>query len=126
MRLSAIILASLAIAGCDGRPATHGDLRSEESDRIDADARLETQIDALRSEVADLRRDLEYAEQDIDRASRVADAVADQAAHNAKVANENAVKQMTAEGRCGTRLVQVSPGVIRNEKIPCTVADLRR
>lgn len=93
---------------------TESEIRTISEDVSDGgDQVLSARIDDLETQVQELEGDIASL-----RALTVE--TADTVVGNAEIANKNELARATQEGRCGTRLVQDGPGIIRNEKIPCT------
>lgn len=122
------------LAGCSDLPQARTESEIREIARTvgrDDIAKLQLKIVELEGEIRKLRADNEFQDKYIDLALDGAEATAKQVSENARIANENTVKDMTARGACGTRPVyryadngQLTS--ITNEKIPCTLKDLRR
>lgn len=132
-RALVVLAASFCLSGCEDIPRA----RSERAIRdIAADVAAERDGPLIR-EIEDLELRLSTMESEnlllrkrVAGTADLADAVADQVAHNAKVNNDNALKEMTRRGACGTKTVHPEPvpgvitPVVRLENIPCTKADL--
>lgn len=109
-------LAALVLGGCD--PV------ARQSDIDESRQATELRLLNLEARVSDLEAELAEARRISQENDNAIGAIARQVANNADIANDNAVRDMTRRGACGQRLVQVAEGVIRNENIPCTRADL--
>lgn len=130
-RTAALVL--LTLAACDDIPQarTESEIRNlaeDVADDVAADysSELSGRIDELEAKVADM-------ENELNRQGRYSAAISNDltstqrvVSTNARIENEEAVRRMTERGACGTRLVQPSPGVWVNERIPCTLDDLRK
>lgn len=114
----------LAIGATVWAWSNHEKLQSEREERIFAIQKAETRNEDLKTRVLALERELLSAKETANIAVSAVSAVSDRVSNNAKVANENAVRDMTRRGACGTKLVQDAPGVYRSENIPCTAKDL--
>lgn len=86
---------------------------------------------ALLARIEELEERVDAIDAEAKTTAAVTDAVAEQVSANAKIANENALRDMTRRGACGYRTVrpQPTPGVVTpvviSEPIPCTAEDLR-
>lgn len=127
------VIICLLLTGCDDFPRARSESEIREISRTvgrDDIAQLQVKIIELESEIRDLKADNEWQDKWI---SKTLDGAADlekRVNRNADISNQNAVKEMTRRGACGTRPKYnyredgaVSSMVI--EKIPCTIDDLK-
>lgn len=124
----------LLLAGCSDQNKLW---RESEIHDIAEDAAVDSTAE-LASRVAELEDQVERQQKYIDTVSGAATAalnanmsVAKQVDENARVANENALREMNRRGACGYRSVNRYNEAgqiiaIVNEKIPCTMNDLQK
>lgn len=120
---------ALMLTGCDPY------VRESEAQAI-AEQHATTQSQMLSIRIAELEREVDALQEQLNTTrnvalgtSRVVDEVADQVSNNAKVANQNAVNDMTARGACGYYPAWRDPvtGTFYGPRpIPCTEADLKK
>lgn len=115
-------LLATVLAGCNEDPPK---LRTQAEIQDIAEDVAEDKMSALRAEIAELRDKLDELEADQKSTSSQTDAVAAQVARNAEIANQNAIRAMTARGACGTEWRQVGGGWLQTNK-QCTLADLSK
>lgn len=134
MRLLAII-ATVTLAGCNDVPHVWSesnirDMAGDEAEAIvsDRESSMQAKLEAMEGRIKALE------DANVDLAVRAANArnfsekIADQVANNARVQNQNSVKDMTARGACGYRRVNDPryPNSVIQEPIQCTESDLTR
>lgn len=127
LRYACAVAAIAGLTACD-KPARQSDIddvRYEAAQLAIRVERLEAQNDELEAQLDTVRTVTLSNADRTDGLSKTLNA-------NAQVANENAVKEMTRRGACGTRLVPLYANDgsdrqvgVRNEVIPCTLADLK-
>lgn len=112
---------ALALAGCD-KPANQSEIRALQGGIND----LTLEDTRLQARIVELERQREADDAMIKSLGKAVDGLSAQVNSNARVANENAVSDMTAAGLCGKETVYFEGGgyTIRNRK--CTVKDLKR
>ena len=123
MKLASLLFL-LLLAACDSPTERLRQLEDAQSaERIEDIAR-----DA---DIAELQREIEILREQIQGVRLLGLENAENAKHlrstvntNATISNNEKVAEMTAAGACGTRVVS-GDGWIRNERIPCTLADLK-
>lgn len=115
----------LAIGACIWAWSNHEKLKDERDERIFAVQRAETRSEDLKTRIIALEHEITSTKETANIAVSAVDAVSDQVRNNAKVANENAVKDMTRNGACGRETIYLDNGgwTIRNKE--CTVKDLK-
>lgn len=103
----------------------HEKLKTERDERIYAVQRAETRNADLETRIMALEREVEATKTTVGIATKTVSSVADQVSKNARVANDNAIADMTAAGACGRETIYFENGgyTVRNKQ--CTVKDLR-
>jgi len=119
-------LLALTVSACDSAPVSERRaIEIAEDAAADQMAALEDRVTDLEIQVAEQHQRINGVRalglENADNAQRLVDTFN----HNVRLENEVAVRRMTERGACGTRLVQSQAGVWVNERIPCTLADLR-
>lgn len=118
--------ASFLVSGCKQQ------IQRDEVEQI-AERHSDVALTEALNEIARLERKLEAIEprivylESIEKInSKAIDGVSAQVSNNAKVANDNALKDMTAAGACGKDRVDFPDGswTVRNRQ--CTLKDMRR
>lgn len=126
--LRASLTTLLALSASCTEPAVTERRSAEIAEDAAADyaARLEDRIAALESRMEDQERDIRGVRAlGLENADN-AEAIVSVINRNVKIENEAAVRRMTERGACGTRVVRLDNGGFLNERIPCTLADLRQ
>lgn len=115
----------LAIGSCIWAWSNHEKLKDEREERIFAIQRAETRNEDIKTRIVTLERELGSAKETAGLAVAAVSAVSDRVSNNAKVANENAVKDMTRNGACGQETIYLENGgwTVRNRE--CTTKDLK-
>ena len=129
----ALPLALAFLAGCgEGKQfVTRDEAADIADDSVDASG-LEGRIADLEGRVQELENETGRVRESVELTRDIAASTADQVSHNARVANENALKEMTRRGACGYRTVRPEPTpgavtpVIISQPIPCTMDDLAK
>lgn len=110
----------LLLAGCE-RPidTVSATVQANAMEAVRRDNDLDSRTVLQAEKIADLEKRVAYLES-------LSNSLSDQVAHNAKVANENALKDMTKAGACGTEYVPAGNGgyVLANKQ--CTVKDMKK
>lgn len=133
--LRGVIIAAimLLLSACDDMPSARSKSEIREiaaqAPRQDI-AILQSQIVELKGEIAQLKSDNEFQAKWINRAVNGSAELERHVNANAKVANENALKDMTRRGACGTRRESIwnedgSFAGSQTVKIECTLNDLK-
>lgn len=86
---------------------------------------LQAEVEELRSELEQVKSDLAQIEGETKLNTSIASSVSEQVSKNARIANENAAKDMTRVGACGQEWFQQSDGIAGWRNKRCTVADLK-
>ena len=115
----------IAIAASIWAWSNHEKLGKERQERIVAVQKAEARSHDLEARLATLEESLKGTQETIGMTAAAVDEVSSRVSNNARVANENAVKDMTAAGACGKETVYFKDGglAIRNKE--CTVKDLK-
>lgn len=128
LRYACAFAAIAGLSACNP-PARQSDIAELRAENV----KLRREVALLRDDMAEMNGRLEAVKSFASASAKIALDVGDQVNNNARVANENAIKEMTRRGACGTRLVRLWSDEtpprqigIRNEVIPCTEKDLRR
>lgn len=124
MRL--IVALALGLTACDSQPVTRAEAQEAERQSAQNYVQMQGRIDDLEMKVDDLERQLRTVRSVAIATSDAHDSLVKTFNGNVKKDNDQAVREMTAAGACGTRLVTLpNNGGWYNERIPCTVKDLR-
>lgn len=121
MLRTAVVASAILLAGCEQKTWTRSEITDIAEDQADGSAtRVASRVDDLETRVDELesRLGMQAAAQ-----AAVADKAANIAArvdNNARIANDNILRDATAAGDCGTESYWESPGIFRNRKITCT------
>lgn len=107
------------VAACSDPPRMRTNAEMQD---IAADE-AEDQIAPLRYRIDELERRLNEIENDQKATASQTEAIADQVSHNAKVANDNALKDMTRLGACGKEWRQNDFGQWFQANKKCTEKD---
>lgn len=127
VRAAALIL--LSLTACDPlvRQSDLDNMRAE-MDRVNQAelSALKESRNALQERVELLEGQAKVNDLRAKEALATTDAVAEQVSNNARVANENAVKDMTARGACGReQILDEEVGFVWRNK-ECTINDLKK
>ncbi len=122
------LCACLIVAGCgDSAPKTwsRDEIADIAGDTYD-DTALLAKLQDMETRVAELERKAAFQEAYAEAISKDLDSVSGQVSRNAKVANDNALRDMTNAGACGRERVDYPDGswTLRNRE--CTLKDMRK
>ena len=93
--------------------------------QVNRDTRTELRLLELETKVTRLERYQRETADQMKSLTEGAIATAETVARNAKIANDNWVKEMTAEGACGQEYIRLENGAYRQRNKECTPDDLK-
>lgn len=115
----------LAIGACIWAWSNHEKLKDEREERIFAIQRAETRNEDLKTRILALEQELSSTKETANIAVSAVSAVSDRVSDNAKVANDNAVRDMTRRGACGQETFYLDGGGWTTRNKECTLKDLK-
>ncbi len=115
----------LAIGATVWAWSNHEKLKQERIERIDAVQVAYSDVSKMDLRIADLERELAFTKKTAGIAVEAVDAVSERVSKNAKVANENAIADMTERGVCGRETIYHENGGWSVQNRKCTIKDLK-
>lgn len=91
----------------------------------EAVAPLASRVEELESKIEDLESESRATKESVSSVDSLASSLSQTVARNARISNENAAKDMTLRGACGTEYIQLTNGSWGIHNKTCTVADLK-
>lgn len=126
---TATLIPLVLLAGCSDppRPRTESEIRELARNAVQYEtSRLEARINQLETELIDLRATDAIHAKAIESGVNYTLDVSRQVNNNARIANENALREMTAKGACGKDWWQDSNGVWNYRNKECTRKDFSK
>ena len=116
-----LIASAVLLAGCEQKTWTRAEIADIAEDQADARvASAESRISDLEDEISELKSQSATQVRIAEDTAATARATAETVAFNARVNNENTLKDATARGACGREGYWESAGIYRTRNIPCT------
>ncbi|MGB3844280.1 MAG: hypothetical protein WA940_00285 [Sphingopyxis sp.] len=123
-RGAAILFSAALMAGCDGAPATRGDLERETADRINNHVKLQSKVEDMELKIKLLREEIEFTQRQLAKLGEVKSRSSGTSLQELSLKAQ--LKDMTARGACGQYPPEPIPGggvFLRNKE--CTAKDLQ-
>lgn len=120
----ALVLAIAALSGCDNAKDTYARSVAEDAQRRAIDAG--TDLATIKQRLKEMDERDDRLSSYIGAVDKSGESLRKTVNHNAQVNNDNAVKDMTADGSCGREWVQFGNGTMGWQNRRCTSADLKK